>query len=66
MTQNGSQSPAQETLALLRIIAMGEEEIAAGKTVPMREAIEHLRSKRRITPMVIPAKAGTQTEQLFP
>lgn len=35
----------QETLALLKILALGMREIEEGKTVPAREAIEQLRSK---------------------
>jgi len=37
---------ARETLALLRLLAMGEQDIAAGRTVPAREVVARLRAKR--------------------
>ncbi len=36
----------QETLALLKLLALGNQEIEAGKTKPARQVIERLRSKR--------------------
>jgi prevent-host-death family protein len=36
----------QETLALLKILALGNQEVAAGKVKPASEAIARLRSKR--------------------
>ena len=55
ITQNGeakavvqdiaSWEKAQETLALLKLLAMGEQDIAAGRYKPAREAIEQLRAK---------------------
>lgn len=56
ITQNGeakavlqdlaSYEATQETLALLKIIALAREDVAAGRTKPFREVIERLRSKR--------------------
>lgn len=37
----------QDTLALLKIIAMAEKDIAAGRTIPMEEAFESVRAKLR-------------------
>jgi len=55
ITQNGeakavvqdiaSWEKTQETLALLKLLAMGEQDIAAGRYRPAREAIEELRAK---------------------
>jgi prevent-host-death family protein len=55
ITQNGeatavlqdvaSYEATQETLALLRILAMGDDDIAAGRTVPAIEFMESLKSK---------------------
>ena len=36
----------QETLALLKILALGNQEVAAGKVKPATEVIARLRSKR--------------------
>jgi prevent-host-death family protein len=35
----------QETLALLKLLALGNQEVEAGKTKPARAVIERLRSK---------------------
>ena len=35
----------QETLALLKILALGKKDIEAGRTRPMMEVIEELRAK---------------------
>lgn len=55
ITQNGeakaviqdiaSYEKAQETLALLKILALGERQIAEGKVRPAREVIQELRAK---------------------
>lgn len=55
ITQNGeakavvvdiaSYEAAQETLALLKLVAMGEREVAAGRVAPAREAILALRER---------------------
>jgi prevent-host-death family protein len=55
ITQNGeatavlqdvaSYEATQETLALLRILAMGDDDIAAGRTVPAIEFMESLKSQ---------------------
>lgn len=37
----------RETLALLKIIALGKEDIKAGRVVPAREAIEQIRAGLR-------------------
>lgn len=54
ITQNGeataviqdihSYQATQETLALLKLLAMGREEIEAGKTRPLLEAIDAIKS----------------------
>ena len=41
----GSYEQAQETLALLKILAMGEKEIAAGKTAGLDEVKAEFRRK---------------------
>ncbi|MCZ8116420.1 MAG: type II toxin-antitoxin system Phd/YefM family antitoxin [Pseudomonadota bacterium] len=56
ITQNGeakavlqdvvSYEQTQETLALLKILALGQKQVDAGRTVPAREAIERLRRRR--------------------
>jgi len=55
ITQNGeakavlqdvaSYEETQETLALLKILALGNQDIEAGKTQPLAEVAKHLRSK---------------------
>jgi prevent-host-death family protein len=55
ITQNGeatavlqdvaSYEETQETLALLKILALGNREIAEGKTMPAREAIRRARAR---------------------
>jgi prevent-host-death family protein len=57
ITQNGeakavvvdivSYEKTQETLALLKILALGRKQVAEGKTVPAREAIESMRADLR-------------------
>jgi len=37
----------QETLALLRIIALGNGDVAAGRTIPSAEVFRRLRARRR-------------------
>jgi prevent-host-death family protein len=56
ITQNGeakavlqdvaSFEQTQETLALLKILAVGNNEIAAGKVKPLADVIKRLRAKR--------------------
>lgn len=56
ITQNGeakavlqdvaSFEQTQETLALLKILAVGNNEIAAGKVKPLADVVERLRAKR--------------------
>lgn len=58
ITQNGeakavlqdvaSYDATQETLALLKILALGQAQVAAGKVRPVAEVVERLR-KRRLT-----------------
>ena len=36
----------QETLALLKILALGNQELAAGKAKPVAEVVNRLRAKR--------------------
>lgn len=57
ITQNGeakavlqdiaSYEQGQETLALLKILALGNRQIEEGKTMPVAKVIARLRSKRR-------------------
>ncbi|MBU6200189.1 MAG: type II toxin-antitoxin system prevent-host-death family antitoxin [Xanthomonadaceae bacterium] len=57
ITQNGeakavvqdiaSYEKTQETLAMLKLLAMSEKDIAAGRTKPLREVIERLRAKHK-------------------
>lgn len=42
-----SYEQTQETLALLKILAMGNQDIEAGRVAPAREVIARLRGKRR-------------------
>jgi prevent-host-death family protein len=56
ITQNGeakaviqdvaSYEETQETLALLKILALGSREIEAGKTRPVADAVKRLRAKK--------------------
>lgn len=56
ITQNGeakavlqdiaSYEEAQETLALLKILALGNRQIEEGRTVPAKNAIKRIREKR--------------------
>ncbi len=56
ITQNGearavlqdvaSYDQTQETLALLKILALGNREIEAGKTRPVAEVVNRIRAKR--------------------
>ncbi len=58
ITQNGeakaviqdvaSWEKTQETLALLKILALGNQEIAAGKVKPVADVVARLRAKRFI------------------
>ena len=58
ITQNGeakavlqdvaSFEETQETLALLKILAVGNNEIAAGKVKPLADVVERLRAKRAV------------------
>jgi prevent-host-death family protein len=57
ITQNGeakavlqdvaSYEETQETLALLKILALGNQEVAAGKVKPVADVVARLRTKRR-------------------
>lgn len=58
ITQNGeakvviqdieSYEQAQETMALLKILALGTRQIEAGKILPAKEAIKRLREQREV------------------
>ena len=58
ITQNGearaviqdvaSYEETQETLALLKVLALGNEQVAAGKVRPLGEAVRRLRGKRGV------------------
>jgi len=55
LTQNGvakvviqdvaSYDATQETMALLKILALGNRQIEAGRVMPVRDAIRHLRRR---------------------
>lgn len=57
ITQNGeakavlqdihSYEQTQETLALLKILALGQTQIAEGKVKPLDEAVREIKAKRR-------------------
>lgn len=57
ITQNGeakaviqdvaSYEQTQETLALLKILALGNKQIAEGKVKPVREVVKRLRAQRK-------------------
>jgi len=57
ITQNGeakavlqdihSYEETQETLALLKVLALGQQQIAAGKLVPLDDAVARVKSRRR-------------------
>ncbi len=57
ITQNGeakavlqdlaSYEENQETMALLKILAMGERDVEAGRTKPVREVIARLRARHK-------------------
>ena len=57
ITQNGkakavlqdihSYEQTQETLALLKILALGQQQIVRGKVTPLGDAIRQIKSKRR-------------------
>jgi len=42
----GSYEEAQETLALLKLLALGRREIAAGRTAPIKGLAERIRKRR--------------------
>lgn len=42
----GELNTQQETLALLKILPLGNQDLAAGKTKPVGDIIAHLRAKR--------------------
>lgn len=58
ITQNGearavlqdvaSYEETQETLALLKILALGNQDVAAGKLKPVGDVVARLRSKRAV------------------
>ena len=57
ITQNGeatavvqdvaSYEAMQETFALLKLLALSQQDVAAGRTRPLRKVIEELKAKRR-------------------
>ena len=40
----------QETLALLKLLALGQQEVTEGKTVPVADAVKRLRAKIKSRP----------------
>ena len=59
ITQNGeakavlqdvaSYEEAQETLALLKILALGQQDVEAGRVKPVAEVVARLRARRAVT-----------------
>ncbi|AJC23099.1 type II toxin-antitoxin system Phd/YefM family antitoxin [Pandoraea pulmonicola] len=57
ITQNGeakavlqdvaSYEETQETLALLKLLALGNQDVAAGKVTPVADVVKRLRKKRK-------------------
>jgi PHD/YefM family antitoxin component YafN of YafNO toxin-antitoxin module len=57
ITQNGeakaviqdivSYEKTQETLALLKLLALGQKDVEAGRTAPLDEVIDRLRAKHK-------------------
>lgn len=41
----GSYEATQETLALLKLLALGQQEVAAGKVKPLSDVVARLRAK---------------------
>lgn len=58
ITQNGeakavlqdvaSYEATQETLALLKVLALGQQEVAAGKVKPLSEVVARLKAKKAL------------------
>ncbi len=58
ITQNGeakavlqdvvSYEATQETLALLKVLALGQQEVAAGKTASLLDVVERLKAKKNL------------------
>ncbi|MDN4572573.1 antitoxin, Phd family protein [Pandoraea cepalis] len=58
ITQNGeakavlqdvaSYEETQETLALLKLLALGQQDVAAGKVTPVADVVARLRKKRKL------------------
>lgn len=42
-----SYDETQETLALLKVLALGQREVDAGEVTPIADAVERLRAQRR-------------------
>jgi hypothetical protein len=53
-----SDEQTQETLALLKILAIGEKQIAAEQTFPVADLIGELRSRRLTTEAPIVGRGG--------
>jgi len=59
ITQNGeakavlqdvaSYEATQETLALLKVLALGQQEVAAGKVTPLSDVVARLKAKKALT-----------------
>ena len=59
ITQNGeakavlqdvaSYEATQETLALLKVLALGQQEVAAGKVKPLSDVVARLKAKKALT-----------------
>jgi prevent-host-death family protein len=43
-----SYEATQETLALLKVLALGQQEVAAGKVKPLAEVVAHLKAQRAV------------------
>jgi hypothetical protein len=44
-----SYEATQETLALLKVLALGQQEVAAGKVKPLSDVVARLKAKKALT-----------------
>ena len=48
MQDVASYEATQETLALLKVLALGQQEVAAGKVKPLSDVVARLKAKRAL------------------
>jgi len=46
LQDGASYEATQETLALLKVLALGQQEVAAGKVEPLSDVVARLRARR--------------------